>query len=223
MHLDERLPRVYEAATRLLVIGGYKSTQMQDVARECGIATGSMYALFTGKRALLDYCLLSAYSGEALDVQTPVSEAAPGVLRAAQQRWRDALFAEFSGVSGRMSARAMAGALYDALSGCCGAILLLEKNGDVLGEESARYWELRRGFIAILEAEVSAYAARGELRMTPDARTMTLAMLTCVSMWALHAPYRYPLLGLDGAERRRIATDMIHCTYCELNGDSRKR
>ncbi|WP_061777328.1 TetR/AcrR family transcriptional regulator [Levilactobacillus senmaizukei] len=52
---EEKLERIAAAASELFIQPGYHETQMQMIAQRAHVAVGSLYRLFSGKEALLDY------------------------------------------------------------------------------------------------------------------------------------------------------------------------
>ncbi|MFC6274814.1 TetR/AcrR family transcriptional regulator [Levilactobacillus tangyuanensis] len=52
---EEKLERIASAASELFIQPGYHETQMQMIAQRANVAVGSLYRLFSGKAALLDY------------------------------------------------------------------------------------------------------------------------------------------------------------------------
>lgn len=65
---EEKLQRVYAAASELFIQPGYHETQMQMIAQRSQLAVGTLYRLFASKAALLDYVFLST-----LPTQTPTT------------------------------------------------------------------------------------------------------------------------------------------------------
>ncbi|WP_143461921.1 TetR/AcrR family transcriptional regulator [Levilactobacillus enshiensis] len=56
---EEKLQRIYAAASELFIQPGYHETQMQMIAQRAQVAVGTLYRLFSGKEALLDYVFLT--------------------------------------------------------------------------------------------------------------------------------------------------------------------
>ena len=56
---EEKLQRIYTAASELFIQPGYHETQMQMIAQRAQVAVGTLYRLFTSKAALLDYVFLT--------------------------------------------------------------------------------------------------------------------------------------------------------------------
>lgn len=61
---EEKLQRIYAAASELFIQPGYHETQMQMIAQRAQVAVGTLYRLFSGKEALLDYVFLTTLPTE---------------------------------------------------------------------------------------------------------------------------------------------------------------
>ncbi|MCB9593765.1 MAG: TetR/AcrR family transcriptional regulator [Sandaracinaceae bacterium] len=78
---DDRFEHLVEAATRAFIAnGGFKRTSIDDVARELGVAKGTVYLYVQSKEALFDVCLRRAdapasFPEPSLPVPTPEPEA----------------------------------------------------------------------------------------------------------------------------------------------------
>ena len=78
----DRMARILEGAQILFLRAGYRRTQMADIAKETGIASGTLYNYFSSKEALFDFLLrrhmlqLPRSEWPAIPVPTP----APGSI-----------------------------------------------------------------------------------------------------------------------------------------------
>lgn len=74
---SERLKKVAEAAGFLFIRPGYASTKMKDVANQADLSVGTLYNLFEGKEALLDFVFLCNLDPEILykDFDFPIKRA----------------------------------------------------------------------------------------------------------------------------------------------------
>src|SRR5690554_5838497 len=73
---DQRLKEVYDAASFLFIKKGYLNTQVSEVANRAGIATGTIYNLFSGKKALLHFVILATFDKDYMngDISLPIKE-----------------------------------------------------------------------------------------------------------------------------------------------------
>ncbi|MDJ0787279.1 MAG: helix-turn-helix domain-containing protein [Myxococcota bacterium] len=76
---EGRLAELIDVAAGEFTRRGIRLTQMSDVARALGVATGTLYRYVEGKEALLDLCIQRAFSGKPfVREELPVPEPAPG-------------------------------------------------------------------------------------------------------------------------------------------------
>jgi AcrR family transcriptional regulator len=92
---DARRTQIVEAAVRLWLRAGFDTTTMDAIAREAGLAKGTLYLYFPSKEALLDeairrYSLLPTLGevAHALD-GVPWEEAVPRIVRELWRRLRE--------------------------------------------------------------------------------------------------------------------------------------
>ncbi len=92
---DARRTQIVEAAVRVWLRGGFDATPVDAIAREAGLAKGTLYLYFPSKEALLDeairrYSLLPAI-GEAVRAldDVPWEEAVPRIVRELWRRLRE--------------------------------------------------------------------------------------------------------------------------------------
>ena len=72
--------RILQAARRLFADNGYDATTTRDIAKEAGIASGTLFNYFPTKEAVVG-CLASEAIGDALtDAQPAAREAESGLL-----------------------------------------------------------------------------------------------------------------------------------------------
>jgi len=75
----DRFGHLIEAATRVFIAnGGVKRTSIEDVARELGVAKGTVYLYVKSKDALFDVCLRRADEPDLPDPPLPVPTPEPG-------------------------------------------------------------------------------------------------------------------------------------------------
>jgi AcrR family transcriptional regulator len=71
---DTRFEAVYQAASALFIKQGYASTQVSHIAKEAKIATGTVYNLFAGKKAILTFVVYHTLMEKNLEASIPFAE-----------------------------------------------------------------------------------------------------------------------------------------------------
>ncbi|MGH7856851.1 MAG: TetR/AcrR family transcriptional regulator, partial [Candidatus Binatia bacterium] len=74
----DRFSRLLECATRVFIAQGYRRTQMDDVAREMGVAKGTLYLYVESKEALFDAVVRHLVDPREAPPQRPVRSPKPG-------------------------------------------------------------------------------------------------------------------------------------------------
>ncbi|MGH7685572.1 MAG: helix-turn-helix domain-containing protein [Candidatus Dormibacteria bacterium] len=92
--------RILDAASRLFLEHGYPATTMEAVAADAGVATDTVYAAFSTKRALLKEVMDVTVAGDDRDLKVYEREDAQAMRRDTDQRHQIVGFA--AGVTSRM-------------------------------------------------------------------------------------------------------------------------
>lgn len=215
--MDARLYGVYEAGSRMFIEKGFKATQVGDIAKAAGIATGSMYKLFDSKLACLHFCLTTAFAGgQVEETALPFRELSEGELMRGLLTWAEGYLDIYRGISSRMPFGEMVPAVYDGMARYRAAICLLEGCGDPLGEVTGEYWRQRQTLFDVLEKELRAYMDCGQMRRIPYLRHLVPSFTSMLADWALHAYYDPNREPIDEPTARAIALDLtLHAFAAE--------
>ena len=160
----DRLDRLVDVATDVLIDRGYRRTQMADVAAAMGVAKGTLYLAVTGKEALFDLVIRFADGPRPipplpLPVPTPppgatlelvrqeiIRQQAPPALTAALSRSRPG--------DARDEVSAIAGELFDTLSANRRRVKLADRAAVDWPEMAALWLDGARGGLVGLLAQL---------------------------------------------------------------------
>lgn len=208
------------AATRTFIeSGGFRRTQIGDVAREMGVAKGTLYLYVESKEALFD--LVLRYADAPLDVEPelPVPTPPPGAtldyLRQRMAR-EGRLFAleEAERRSGPKSTMAdelgaITDEVIDVLERNRTAIKLIGTSAHDLPELARLWFDTARGTVnRRLARYVERRSAEGLLRPTPDALATARFLTETASWFAVHRhwdPQPDPIADDAAREMTRLA------------------
>jgi AcrR family transcriptional regulator len=193
-----RLDEIVEAAARVFAGQGYRRTQMADVARELGVAAGTLYNYVESKEALFDLCLQRAFvagppaAPDRFPVPTPdpgrvadhVRESlvraggTPGLVEALRRSEVDDPALELS---------ELVHELYAFLAANADGIRLLERSAVDRPDLAALYFRRARGGLIerwrrYLELRIDA----GHFRSVPDLETAARLLIESVAWFAWH-------------------------------------
>ncbi|WP_198368987.1 TetR/AcrR family transcriptional regulator [Roseomonas rosulenta] len=187
-----RLAAIAEAAARVFTRQGFRLSQVADVAREAGVAAGTVYLYAADKAALLDLAIRVAGG-----LRLPAGD---GPVRADL----DAVLAEALGprlALPRMQAvaagdpdcaatlRDIAGELYDLLAREARLILLLDRLGAEVPEISAAYGtRLRARALKDFTRAIRQLAIRGDVRTDLEPELAARAVLEMIAWMAMRRP-----------------------------------
>jgi AcrR family transcriptional regulator len=215
------LEQVMAAALRVFAEKGYRRTQMSDVAREMGVAPGTLYGYVAGKEALFHVVVDRAFAGEtaATAPRLPIPTPAPG---ATLTRLRDRLTADAALpaldaalrrtrplADPRAELEAIVGGLYDRIAGAWQGIVMLERSAlDWPELAQVFYAEMRRGLLRRLERYVSARVEGGIFRPVPSAAGAARFVVETVAWFAMHR-HRDRDGDLDDASARATTLTLV--------------
>jgi AcrR family transcriptional regulator len=196
-----RLDEVVEAASRVFAAGGYRRTQMADVARELGVSPGNLYNYVPGKETLLALVLRRAVEGDGLPPpdRLPVEPISLGDTVAWLHERLDFIrdFPAMEAALGSSApndpaaeARAVVTELYDVLGRMGRLILVVEASGSDLPELASFFGELRREAFARTARWVQTRSAEGAMRPMADPAVTARLIFELANWSAVRHPHR---------------------------------
>lgn len=184
-------------ATRVFIQkGGFRRTQIGDVAKAMGVAKGTLYLYVESKEALFDLALRRADRPGQPDPALPVPTPAPGATLAYFAE-RLAAETEFSALSAaeaidepedaRAELDAILGELYEVFRTNGTAIKLIASSAHDLPDFAELWYQRARGATnARLAAYLERRATSGHLPAVPDALAAARLMTEVVTWFAVH-------------------------------------
>jgi AcrR family transcriptional regulator len=214
---------VSAGADAFIASGGFRRTQIDDVARAIGVAKGTIYLYVESKEALFDLALRHADRQEVSEPPLPVPTPAPGAT-VAYLRERIATEARFAALAAAERRRgpadsasaellAIVDEIYDVLRHNRRTIKLIGVSAPDL-PELARLWfdEARGALNRRLAAYVARRAASGHLRPTPDPVATARLVTETASWFAVHRhwdPHPDPIDEEVAAATVRLAVSRV--------------
>lgn len=188
-----RLAAIAGAAARVFTRNGFRLSQVADVAREAGVAAGTVYLYAADKAALLDLAIRAA-SGLRLpaegdgpaqaDLAATLAEALGPRLRLPRIQ---AVAAGDLGEAPRL--RPLLAELYDLMAREAQLILLLDRLGAEVPEVADAYRAgLRNRALTDFTAAVERLAGRHQVRQDLEPRMMARAVLEMLAWMAMRRP-----------------------------------
>jgi AcrR family transcriptional regulator len=196
MNRRERLTDIAEAAIRVFTRSGYRRAQMSDVAKEAGVAPGTLYLYVESKEALFELALRRAL-GEALPAgELPLPAPEKGALLediagrleryAALPKLASALERPGSG-DAREELETIILELYDAINHYRRALSLVDRSAPDWPELARIFYaQTRRRVVEQLSSYLERRIAQGELPEVPNPATAARLILETTAFFAMH-------------------------------------
>lgn len=222
---EDRLDKLIHAATRAFAEGGYRRTQMADVAAAAGTSAGNAYNYVEGKDVLFHLCLV--WTSPADEPEREVLRTAPlpirrrdiGDSKAVVDRGMRAIGARSplsdalkrDGPDGDIvdELAAIIGAAYDRTAQSAAFQALVERSAADQPELfEAFFVAMRRPFLRSLTTYLERRIASGHLRPVPDAATAARLVNETQAWFARHRRG-----DLDTAD---VAVDVARATVIDV-------
>lgn len=192
-----RIDQILSAAATVFISRGYRRTTMADIAREMGIAPGTLYLYFDSKEALFHLLATRTLVDQRAPLpESPVTTPPPGatiaMLRQAMSL-KEYMPRLAASLADRPSAQkiddleVVVGELYDRAYQHRVGINLLESSAiDWPDLADVFYNGLRKKLVSALKRYIKLGIAAGELRPLPDVDVAARFVLETVAWFAIH-------------------------------------
>jgi AcrR family transcriptional regulator len=216
---DYRLKAVYDAASRLFVERGYERTQVSQIAEKAGIATGTVYSLFSGKKSILHFVLLCTFDKRSLDRDfvLPVEEAETALIIENLSQVGNGLLSRLDGKTpeGRpeLTFADMLSLIFDYAANYQVAFNIINDNRSALEEVERAYKQHVNRLYRVIEENLTQYIARGEVRSVELPALHIRNIVEGITWWSMHLPYQAPHIDVPIAKAKDIALDILKHAY----------
>lgn len=216
---DRRLQDVYDAASFLFVKQGYERTQVSEIAERAGVATGTMYNLFSGKKAILDFVLLSTFDRDYLhrDVLLPVQEVESAVLINHLSRVANDLLSQLENRASdggpALTFSETLGVFFDYAANYQIAFNTINDNRAALRDVEQVYRKHVNKLYKVIEDNLRLCIKRGEVRQVELPGLHIRNIIEGITWWAMHLPYQVADMNVDPAHAKQIALDVLRHAY----------
>lgn len=194
----DRFEQLVDAATRVFIEGGYKRTQMADVADAMGVAKGTVYLYVESKEALFDLAVRLADSPRPLTpppklpLPTPAADATASYVASELAKspvlpLMESLLTKKKRGDARLELEMFVRELYDNLSRHRHGLKLVDQSAKDLPELAAVWFDTARaGLIDQLTRYLEDRIEVRLLRRVPDVRAAARVIIETTVFWAVH-------------------------------------
>ncbi|GAB6090752.1 TetR/AcrR family transcriptional regulator [Spirochaeta dissipatitropha] len=211
---NNQLEQVYTAASTLFINQGYGPTQVSQIANKAGIATGSMYKLFSGKKALLHFVLLRTFDPHRFSEigQDPFREVSSQELEGYLKRIIESLFNDCQASATFPS---LLSNIFDYASRYQVAFNIVNWNGVEFPELAAAYNEAIARLYSLLESRLKDFINSGHIRPVEHPRLHIHNILENITWWAMLLPYQEADIRIPEERAKEIALDVLIHGYIQ--------
>ena len=193
--MDARIAKIYDVASRMFIQQGYALTQIDHIVKEVGISVGSLYDLFSGKKAILKYILKCTIDPAFMerDIQLPVTEDLFENLNEEIKEFLNENDFHFSKPLKRQaenySFEQMLSDAFDVIQKYRVGCLIVEKNQGSSGILIELYQNYRKRFYHSILEFVKLYIDKGVVRAVESPENAVIFIVESMSWWAMDMRY----------------------------------
>ncbi|SFS63998.1 TetR/AcrR family transcriptional regulator [Paenibacillus sp. BC26] len=217
---DERLRSIYFHAGRLFNTKRYANTKVSEIAEAAGVATGTIYNLFTSKKAILTFVIRASLEKDYLDseIALPVEEADMKHLYSLCEKLNDRIFGDVLRITDAdgsiiKSFTQMVADIFDMSADILLATGNIETNASILRELANSFFPARDQFFRIFENNLMTFMEAGEIRKLDYPRVHVQSINDILTWWAMNANIAMPEISVPRAAARDIAVDLVARAY----------
>jgi len=209
---DNRLKSVYEAASFLFITKGFANTQVSEIAKRANIATGTVYNLFTSKKAILQLVLHATFSMDYLDseISLPVKEFDIEQIVDELSQVIDLVLTELAGKSSFVDLFAT---LFDYTARYQVAFNTINNNQAALERVEERYRVAVNQIYVLFENKLMEAISNKEIRDIDMPALHIRNIIEIITWWSMYLPYREPGLNVPAGKAKEIAVDVLTHAY----------
>ena len=193
--LDARVAKIYEVAGRMFIQQGYSLTQIDHIVKEVGMSVGSLYDLFSGKKAILKFILKCTIDPAFMesDIKLPITEDLFEDLNGEIKNFLEEKNRQFSEPlthqAENYSFEQMLNDAYDVVQRYRIGCLIVEKNRTGCGKLFEYYQSYRKRFYHSILEFIKLYTDKGLIRKVESMELAVIFIVESMSWWAMDIRY----------------------------------
>ncbi len=217
---DVRLEKIYLEAGRLFITKGYINTKVSEIAAAAGVATGTMYNLFSGKEAILAFVIQATFDKEWLkqDISLPITQMDAAILQNSLHKVLDDIHTsiiEIKDEAGRICKDfpTFVSEIFDMCADYLLAFNNIETNAGVLEELWQEFFAARTSFYEKLQENLKCYMEVGQIRQIDYLPLHVENMIHILTWWSMNSYISMPQIEVPREVSKEIAVGMIVRAY----------
>ena len=209
-----KLKQIYLSASKFFIHKGYRQTQMIDIAKDVGMAAGSFYNYFTGKKAMFDFTIRCSFDDQYLDEE---------VVFPIEEINHDDVNVYFQGIihqdieqplkEENLAFEKLIGVVYDFISKYWRGIRILERNEVDWPALALFYYEERKQVFKMIDDYLKTGIEKGEIRQIDNIEYHTRLIIETVAWWGMHRRYDRMHNDIDNNVAKAMVVDVLSHAY----------
>jgi AcrR family transcriptional regulator len=216
---DPRLHSIYLAAGRLFNTKTYANTKVAEIAEASGVATGTIYNLFTSKKAILTFVIRTSLDNGYLDgnISLPIEETDMKLLMGLFTQMQDRVanyvlnITDSNGNICRGFVQ-MISDLFDFHADTLLATGNIEQNANILRELAEAFFLVRGQFMQMVEDNLNRYMESGEIRCLEYPHVHVQSIIDVLTWWAMNS-YISMKISVPREIAKKTAVDLLTHAY----------
>lgn len=217
---DTRLHSIYFHAGRLFNTERYANTKVSEIAAAAGVATGTIYNLFTSKKAILTFVIRASLDKDYLDsdIALPIEEADMNHLKEHWLKLHDRVFNDVLIIADANGSiikpfKQMVSDIFDMSADILLATGNIETNASILPELASTFFPAKNRFFEVFEENLTKYMETGEIQKLDYPRIHVQCINDILTWWAMNANILMPDMSIPRDAAREIAVDLVTRAY----------
>lgn len=217
---DLRLEKIYLEAGRLFNKKGYTNTKVSEIAVAAGVATGTMYNLFSSKEAILSFVIQATLDKDWLkqDMSLPIKQIDVAILQNSLQKVIDDINSsvmEIKDEKGRICKNfsAFVSDIFDMCADYLLAFNNIETNAVVLEELWRVFLSARTNFYKKLETNLKCYMEVGQISQIDYLPLHVENIIHILTWWSVNSYLSMPQIEVTREVAKEIGVGMIVRAY----------
>ncbi|GFN32285.1 TetR family transcriptional regulator [Paenibacillus xylaniclasticus] len=217
---DARLHSIYFHAGRLFNTKRYANTKVSEIAAAAGIATGTIYNLFTSKKAILTFVIRASLDKDYLDsdISLPIEDADMNHLNDLCVKLYNRIFNDVLRIVDEEGAiiksfKQMISDIFDMNADVLLATGNIETNASILRELANAFFPAKERFFQVFEHNLTIYMEAGEIQKLDYPRVHVQCINDILTWWAMNANILMPDISVPRDKARETAVDLVTRAY----------
>jgi AcrR family transcriptional regulator len=216
---DPRLHSIYLAAGRLFNTKRYANTKVAEIAEAAGVATGTIYNLFTSKKAILTFVIHVSLEKGYLegDILLPIEEADKNLLMELFMKMQDRIInhvLQITDANGNINRGfvQMISDMFDFHADTLLATGNIEQNANLMRELAEAFFLVRDQFLHKVEENLKRYMDSGEIRQLEYPHVHVQSITDVLTWWSMNS-YITMEISVPRDIAKKTAVDLLSHAY----------